>query len=253
MPDLSWLAKLVYGLLMVHAREKAYCFPSVKTLAQELACSQDAAIKSLNQLVQAGLLRWEHSEAHSPLFTFIWHPALEKSLLRPAEQRRTHDQKAQSDVVASPDCAPDVLPIFQALREHADAIGAPISVELCRQLKQIGAGDIHAVASFIAKKTLREFSNNAPRNRRRRWPAYLSWWKKVVRDEMRPLIAENISGERSNEASGERRASPASQTVELKRMQAGYSETLDPGSTGQVIQGLLQQLGIDPEESSVNL
>jgi hypothetical protein len=180
---------------------------------------------------------------------------LEKSLLPPAEQRRTHDQQAQSDAVASPDCAPDVLPTFQAHREHADAIGEPIKVELCRQLKQIGGGNANAVASFIAKKILREFSNNVPLNQRRRWPTFLSWWKKVVQEEMRPFLGSNVSREPSTDTSRNRRcASPTShswsETGGHEQMRANHSEALDPRTTGRVIQGLLQQCGIDRKESA---
>jgi len=74
---LSSGAKLLFGVLANHAGEEFYCFPTLRQLCQETACSERTVQRYITQLVDGGFVRRYRIDAYShTTYRFLWHPAL---------------------------------------------------------------------------------------------------------------------------------------------------------------------------------
>ena len=76
--DLSPGAKLCYGRLVRYAGENGECYPSVRTLAAEIAVKLRQARNYLAQLTREGFIRRVSLEGKSNRFEFLWHQVFEE-------------------------------------------------------------------------------------------------------------------------------------------------------------------------------
>jgi hypothetical protein len=83
-------AKVAYGRLARYAGQKGDCYPSVKTLAAELATSERQTQRYLRELEKNALIkripRILESGETSSIYVFLWHPLFEEGVTDPASE-----------------------------------------------------------------------------------------------------------------------------------------------------------------------
>lgn len=68
--------KIVWARLARYANGKPYCYPSLTTLAHEVGRSRDSVSKSINKLIEKGLLRREGMPGKATRYHYLASPHL---------------------------------------------------------------------------------------------------------------------------------------------------------------------------------
>ena len=89
-PGLSPSAKLCFGRLARYAGQNGVCYPSVSTLAKELALCERQVVRCLGQLEKQRFIRRVARGGRSNFFQFLWHPLLAASLQHQAAADLRH-------------------------------------------------------------------------------------------------------------------------------------------------------------------
>src|SRR4051794_10334976 len=101
-PGLSPSAKLCFARLARFAGQNGLCYPSVSTLAKEIAISDRQVLRCLAELEKQGFIRRLPRQGRSNYFQFLWHPLLEGSLQHQPAADPRHTQPQTSDIYVTP-------------------------------------------------------------------------------------------------------------------------------------------------------
>jgi hypothetical protein len=103
-PDLSQLAKHLYGRLAMYAGKKSHCNPGLNTLAADLGSSEDAIGRALAELKSARLIRRRRMGPNRAECGMVWNEILRPSLrCKESAELRIQPQGNDSAETRSPD------------------------------------------------------------------------------------------------------------------------------------------------------